>query len=538
MTIDELSQMQLTTILPLIKKSNLKGLGIVTVSDKGRHNNTSIYNNDGADFGPDTLQGATALGQYGPPYSTSVGADEAVTYANKYNLGIYYISSQVFSFLKSLYDILNGDIVKTTVTVGSRPYDVAITPDGNYAYVVNYNAGTVSVIQISTNTVTATVTVGTNPYAVAITPDGNYAYVANYGSNTVSVIQISTNTVTATITVGSGPSGAAITPDGNYAYVTNRGSGTVSVIQLSTNTVTATVTVKSGPNGVRITPDGNYAYVANDNSGDVSVIQISTNTVTATVTVGSTPVEVAITPDGNYAYVTNYGSNTVSVIQISSNTVTATITVGTNPYGVAITPDGNYAYVANNGSNTVSVIQISSNTVTATVTVGSSPEGVAITPDGNYAYVANYGSNTVSVIQINSVVNNWHGIKGIIPLNRKYNQDLTAQTNATTTLSTASTISITPSFSGRVKIKAILRGSNNTLSDGIAVALYNGSTSIDSETYTQEGLASNEHTFALSYDSLSSPLTIGTAYSFTVQFAAVTGGTASLKVIEFSAEEY
>ena len=115
---------------------------------------------------------------------------------------------------------------------------------------------------------------------------------------------------------------------------------------------------------------------------------------------------------------------------------------------------------------------------------------------------------------------------------------MTAQTNATTTLSTASTISITPSFSGRVKIKAILRGSNNTLSDGIKVALYNGTTSIDSETYTQEGLASNEHTFALSFDSLSSPLTIGTAYSFTVQFAAVTGGTASLKVIEFSAEEY
>ena len=159
MTTDELSQMQLTTVLPLIKKSNLKGLGIVTVSQKGRHTNTSIYNNDGADFGPDTLQGATALGQYGPPYSTSVGADEAVTYANKYNLGIYYISSQVFSFLKSLYDILNGDIVKTTVTVGSSPHGIAITPDGNYAYVANNGAGTVSVIEISTNTVTATVTV-------------------------------------------------------------------------------------------------------------------------------------------------------------------------------------------------------------------------------------------------------------------------------------------------------------------------------------------------------------------------------------------
>ena len=412
MTTDELSQMQLTTVLPLIKKSNLKGLGIVTVSQKGRHTNTSIYNNDGADFGPDTLQGATALGQYGPPYSTSVGADEAVTYANKYNLGIYYISSQVFSFLKSLYDILNGDIVKTTITVETGPIGVAITPDGSYAYVANYDSGTVSVIEISTNTVTTTVTVGTGPVGVAITPDGSYAYVANYGSGTVSVIQISTNTVTATVTVGS------------------------------------------------------------------------------------------------------------------------------HPYGIAITPDGSYAYVANFNAGTVSVIEISTNTVTTTITVETNPRWIAITPDGNYTYVANNGSGTVSVIQINSVVNSWHGIKGTIPLNRIYNQDLTAQTNNTTTLATASTINITPTFSGRVRVKAVIRGSNDTLSDGTKVALYNGTTSLDSETYTQEGLASNEHTFVMSYDSLSSALTLNTEYTFTVQFAAVTGGTASVKVVEFSAEEY
>ena len=408
----EYSTTQETMVLPLLQQKNIIGRPFITVSGIGRQTNTSIYINGGADFGPDTLSGATDLGQYGPPYSTSLGAAEAKTYGNKYNKAIYYVTSQTFSFLESLYNILNGDIVKATVTPGAYPYGIAITPDGNYAYVANTDSGTVSVIEISSNTVTTTITVGTEPFGVAITPDSSYAYVANSGTTTV------------------------------------------------------------------------------------------------------------------------------SVIEISSNTVTTTITVGTSPLGIAITPDGNYAYVANNGTTTVSVIEISSNTVTTTVTVGTNPAGVAITSDGNYVYTANSGSNTVSVIQINSVVNSWHGIKGIIPLNRVYNQDLTAQTNDTTTLSTASTISITPSFSGRVKIKAILRGSNNTLSDGIKVALYNGSTSIDSETYTQEGLASNEHTFALSYDSLSSALTIGTAYSFTVQFAAVTGGTASLKVVEFSAEEY
>ena len=70
--------------------------------------------------------------------------------------------------------------------------------------------GTVSVIQTSSNAVVATVTVGNTPNGVAITPNGNYAYVANNSGSDVSVIQISSNTVVATVTVGIGPLGVAI----------------------------------------------------------------------------------------------------------------------------------------------------------------------------------------------------------------------------------------------------------------------------------------------------------------------------------------
>ena len=165
---------------------------------------------------------------------------------------------------------------------------------GPFAYVGNDGSGTVSVIDTSTNAVTATVTVGTQPIGVAITPNGAYAYVANNASNTVSVIDTSTNAVTATVTVGTSPPGVAITPNGSYAYVTNESSGTVSVIDTSTNAVTATVTVGTDPWGVAITPNGSYAYVCNEGSASVSVIDTSTNAVTATVTVGTAPYGVAI----------------------------------------------------------------------------------------------------------------------------------------------------------------------------------------------------------------------------------------------------
>ena len=55
--------------------------------------------------------------------------------------------------------------------MGTSPRGVAITPDGAFAYVTNFNSHNVSVINTSTNTeVLPRIPVGTSPFAVAITP--------------------------------------------------------------------------------------------------------------------------------------------------------------------------------------------------------------------------------------------------------------------------------------------------------------------------------------------------------------------------------
>jgi len=87
---------------------------------------------------------------------------------------------------------------------------------------------TPSVIDTASNTVVATIGVGSFPVGVAITPNGAFAYVANFNSNSVSVISTVTNTVTATVAVGL-VRGLAITPNGARAYVTNLNSNNVSL---------------------------------------------------------------------------------------------------------------------------------------------------------------------------------------------------------------------------------------------------------------------------------------------------------------------
>jgi len=70
---------------------NIKGKPYITVSAKGISNGLSDTYNDGADFGPDTILNATSPNQYGPPYTQTVGIQEAINYVSGLGGGIVLV---------------------------------------------------------------------------------------------------------------------------------------------------------------------------------------------------------------------------------------------------------------------------------------------------------------------------------------------------------------------------------------------------------------------------------------------------------------
>lgn len=294
-----------------------------------------------------------------------------------------------------------GSTAATGVTVNSATSITATAPVGSsqFAYVTNFGAGTVSVISVATGSVVSTVTVGSEPTSIAITPNGAYAYVANYGSGTVSVISTATNTLITNVTVGSDPYGIAITPNGAFVYVTNSGTTTVSVISTAANTVSTTVPgLATGSDQIALTPNGAYAYVTNATNGNVYVITTSSNLVTTTIGGFNDSFGLAVTPNGSSVYVANSNSPTVSVISTSSNTIGTTISVPSDPYGVTVTPDGAHVYVSYfSNSNNLSVISTASNTAT-TITGTFKSLLAASTSDDADVVLTDYASSTVSIV--------------------------------------------------------------------------------------------------------------------------------------------
>ena len=79
-----------------------------------------------------------------------------------------------------------------TMPEGSKPMGLAVAPDGQRVYVSNGRGGTLSVLDVATDSILSTTKVGTRPWGVGVTKDGKKLYTANGPGNDVSVIDAST----------------------------------------------------------------------------------------------------------------------------------------------------------------------------------------------------------------------------------------------------------------------------------------------------------------------------------------------------------
>ena len=273
-----------------------------------------------------------------------------------------------------------------------------------YAYVPNYGAGTVSVVNLIGGDTIQTIPVGTNPIGVSVNSVGTEAYITNFnnsGDGTVSVINTTTNEVTNTINVGDGAYGIAITPDCAKAYIANSVSNTVSVIDATSHSVISTISGFNQPIGIAINPAGTRAYVANS-AGTVSIINTGTDTIVGNIASdvfgGGSPMlrDITVSLDGQILYVASNGNNNVYAVWTQNNTRIYSVPAA-NANCMALTPDGESMYATSYQGTTLRAINLSTGSPAATIPLGvaSDTEGVTADPNGHYVYVLGAASDTM-----------------------------------------------------------------------------------------------------------------------------------------------
>jgi YVTN family beta-propeller protein len=341
-------------------------------------------------------------------------------------------------------DIIDPDTggLIDSIPVGNSPQYILISPDGQRAYVSNWESGDVAVVDIDARNVITTIPVGVNPLGMAITPDGQKFYVAVTAQalehaageppSKVVVVDTANYTVVKEIMPGWSPrfvnispdgtriyagdsmnriyiidtasdeltdsvllvrpttyvlGDIAITPDGSRVLVSANGIHQVLVIDTATHALLDRFDASS--NAIAISPDGKRAYVPGVR---FAVIDIPSLTARYTDMPGieGGSLKIDLSKDERIAYIADSQRDILQVVDLENWRLIANIPVGNmgDPeFDLAVTPDGKKVFVCNGYSKDISVVSTAENRVIDTIKMESTPVGIDISPDGRVAYV-------------------------------------------------------------------------------------------------------------------------------------------------------
>lgn len=297
------------------------------------------------------------------------------------------------------------DVDSTSIPAGGSPTGAVLV--GDRLYVVSED-GFVQVVDRDTNTVVgAPIAVDWASSNIAAAPAVDRVYVNSPWAGTISVIDTTTDTVVDTIWLPTSPDyqgyslaqELAVSPDGTRLYASGE-DGTVSVIDTATNRV-----VTSQPLGyftdLAVSEDGRRLY----GTSGASVTVIDTESMTEISALGVGPVwdltrssseftdvtsSVAVNADGTRAYATYH----VTTVELAS---------GGYSNGQFVTDSTGRLWRVTGGYEVVSVIDVDPSTTTygtqlATVRLPEGAQDVAISADGDLLYVSGADGRTVSVV--------------------------------------------------------------------------------------------------------------------------------------------
>lgn len=276
--------------------------------------------------------------------------------------------------------------VTSSLPTGEGPHEIAISPDGKWAYVANYghqkNGNSIDVFDVEKKALLKRIDLGAlqRPHGLS-TRQGKLYFTLEVNRAVGRYDELSGKV---DWVVGTGESATHMlvtTPDNKRAYTTNILSGTVTCINIGappTPEHIRHIKIGNKPEGIGITPDGKQVWVGDNETGTISIIETVSNTVSSSFQVGKMPIRIQFTPDGKKALISDPPTDEVVVIDASTKNILHRIKIEGAPVGLVIGKDGKHAYVAQTKLNRVSKIDLSSYQVVSSVETGDNPDGIAI----------------------------------------------------------------------------------------------------------------------------------------------------------------
>ena len=269
-------------------------------------------------------------------------------------------------------------MVARPILLGYFPATLDLTPDGLYAFVVNFNLhgemvpSTVSVVYTPDMVEVKQVETCTMPHGMRLGPDGLFAYSACMMDDQLVEIDTRTFEVARRFALGTGSEGPLAAGGGAMAMDGGGHAGHAAGRHEPT----------CSPTWAEPSVDGRSVYVACNRSDVIHEVDRASWSVTRTFRAGRAPYNLEATPDGRLLVATLKAGAAVEFFDLATGESLATTPTSTTvTHGVVASPDSRYAFVSVEGVGAepgkVDVFDLRTFRRVADVAVGQQAGGIA-----------------------------------------------------------------------------------------------------------------------------------------------------------------
>jgi len=280
------------------------------------------------------------------------------------------------------YELGPDTLVGQPIFLGNFPASIDVTPDGLYAFAVNFNLhgemvpSSVSIVSTEDMLEVARVTTCTMPHGSRINAQGTKQYSACMMDDMAVEIDTRAFTVSRHFLVGKGKErGVQGAPAGNSTDHASHDMAGHGMEPPKPGDVSCS------PTWAQPSADGARLFVACNKSSDIVEIDVARWALTRRIPAGDGVYNLAVTHDGKLLVATNKRGKSTSVIDIATGKELARIpTTRRVVHGAAVSADDRYAFISQEGvgsePGTVDVIDLRALQKVATIDVGQQAGGI------------------------------------------------------------------------------------------------------------------------------------------------------------------